>query len=76
MIKDREREVMEEDNIEGVLMESLKKRLRIIYQTNKKGKVLKDLDFDDILHEVFKQSDKVVKEKLNDCECNYILVMR
>ena len=62
MIKDREREVMEEDNIEGVLMESLKKRLRIIYQTNKKGKVLKDLDFDDILHEVFKQSDKVVKE--------------
>ena len=72
MIKDREREVMEEDNIEGVLMESLKKRLRIIYQTNKKGKVLKDLDFDDILHEVFKQSDKVVKEKLNDCECNYI----
>ncbi len=62
---------MEEENIEGVLMESLKKRLQIIYQTVKKGKILKDLDYDDILHEVFQQSHRVVKERLEDYHIIY-----
>lgn len=46
MIIDQEKK-MEEGNIEGVLMESLDKRLRIIYQKNKKGFLLSDLEYDD-----------------------------
>lgn len=71
MIIDQEKK-MEEGNIEGELMESLDKRLRIIYQKNKKGFLLRDLEYDDILHEVLRQSHRVVKEKLNDCDCNNI----
>ena len=70
MIIDQEKK-MEEGNIEGVLMESLDKRLRIIYQKNKKGFLLKDLDYDDILHEVLRQSHRVVKERLEDYHIIY-----
>lgn len=64
--------MMEEDDIEVSIMESLFKRLRKIYQLINDGPFVMDLDSDTILCEVYKQSLRVENEKLDDTDFSHI----
>ena len=60
--------ILEEDDIEASIRESLHRRLRKIYQSMNTDAFVMDIDADTILEEVYTQSQRVEEEKLDDTD--------